>query len=417
LVKIPHPIGEISSRIESATDHCVRLTPRYGVASANGSRRERDAASPPRNETDMTLHALAEPLEFPPLAAATVPGDRVAIAVDENVPCVGAVVRGAVEAFQRAGIELEDIFIVTADATTARLCKEALPDEAPRPQVITHDPNDADNLCFIGQTRKHEPLLINRTIFDADVVLPIGCARLGSSSVYESLFPRFSNAETLQRHRAPMTHRSTASEKKEAREIEQAGWLVGVPMVVQVVPGADDSVAHVVAGEPHVVAERVEKLYRRQWLLNSPQQVSLVIAMISGGEQAQTWQNVGRALATAEPLLAEGGAIALCTNLEAPPGESLGRLIGSGDLDKAERKIFHDHGADSLPAWHLARALQRGPVYFLSQLDEETVEDMGLAPISDTAELERLAGRHESCVVIDDSQHAVVKVGENRHDA
>jgi nickel-dependent lactate racemase len=380
-------------------------TDRHATSSAAGS------------EAGATLNALAEPLDFPPLAAATVPGDRVAIAVDENVPCVGAVVRGAVEAFQRAGIEAADIFVVTADATTARLCKEALSDNGERPQIVTHDPGDANNLCLVGQTKKHEPLLINRTIFDADVVLPIGCARLGSSSVYESLFPRFSNAETIERHRTPMTHRSTASEKKETREIDEAGWLVGVPMVVQVVPGADESVAHVVAGDPHSVAERVEELYRQQWLLKSPQQVSLVIATISGGEQAQTWQNVGRALATAEPLLTEGGAVAICSNLEALPGESLGRLIGNDDLEKAERKIFHDHGADSLPAWHLARALQRGPVYFLSQLDEETVEDLGLAPISDTAELARLAGRHESCVVIEDSQHAVVTVGENRHDA
>ena len=48
--------------------------------------------------------ALAEPLEFPPLAAGIVPGDRVAIAVDEDVPCVAEIVRGAVEvsAKQRA---------------------------------------------------------------------------------------------------------------------------------------------------------------------------------------------------------------------------------------------------------------------------------------------------------------------------
>jgi hypothetical protein len=49
-------------------------------------------------------------------------------------------------------------------------------------------------------------------------------------------------------------------------------------------------------------------------------------------------------------------------------------------------------------------------VYFLSQLDEETVEDMGLAPVADIGEVVRLAGRHESCIVVEDSQHAVVTV-------
>jgi hypothetical protein len=61
-------------------------------------------------------------------------------------------------------------------------------------------------------------------------------------------------------------------------------------------------------------------------------------------------------------------------------------------------------------AWHAARALQRGPVYFLSRLDDETVEDLGFAPVESVDELARLAGRHESCIVIDDSQHAVVAV-------
>ena len=60
--------------------------------------------------------------------------------------------------------------------------------------------------------------------------------------------------------------------------------------------------------------------------------------------------------------------MAICSNLDVPPGESLGRLIGSTDLEKTLRKIGHDHGEDSWPAWHLARALQRGPVYLLSQL-------------------------------------------------
>jgi hypothetical protein len=49
-------------------------------------------------------------------------------------------------------------------------------------------------------------------------------------------------------------------------------------------------------------------------------------------------------------------------------------------------------------------------VYFLSQLADETVEEMGLAPVSDIAELARLASRHESCLVLDDSQHAVATV-------
>ena len=70
----------------------------------------------------------------------------------------------------------------------------------------------------------------------------------------------------------------------------------------------------------------------------------------------------------------------------------------------------NDHSPDSWPAWQLARALQRGPVYFLSQLDADDVEEMGLAPIESFDELERLARPRDSCIVLDDSQYAVVTV-------
>jgi hypothetical protein len=263
----------------------------------------------------------------------------------------------------------------------------------------------------VGVTKRGEPLLVNRTIFDADIVLPIGVARVQGTSAYDSLFPRFSNAGSLERHQKPMGPDSAALVEK-AQEADEAGWLIGVPMVIQVVPAPGERVGHVVAGEPQAVARRSETLCREQWSLHSARQVDLVIATITGGSQSQTWANVGRALASADQVLTGDGAIAICTNLDTPPGESLGRLIGSMDLEKTERQIGHDHAADSWPAWHLARALQRGPVYLLSQLADETVEDMGLAPISDISEVARLAGRHESFILVEDSQHAVVTLDE-----
>ena len=37
---------------------------------------------------------------------------------------------------------------------------------------------------------------------------------------------------------------------------------------------------------------------------------------------------------------------------------------------------------------------------------------MGLAPMSDIAELTRLASRHDSVIVLPDSQHAIVTVDD-----
>jgi len=398
-----HPIAAIFDSIRLSDDQVVRLARPNSETPAV----EAQAIDP----AVLVCRALEEPLDFPALAAATVPGDRVAIAVGEGIPRVGEVVRGVVESFVKAGVDAEAISIVTTDVATGRLCRDGFSARDSRlPQFVVHDPDDRDNLCLVGLTKKNkQPVVVNRTIFDADVVLPIGCARSGGGA-FDCLFPSFSNAEAIEWFRTPANVSSSADVAKRRKEADEAGWLIGVLMAMQVIPGPNESVAHVVTGEPQAVARRSEELYQREWARQSSRPVNLVIANIAGGAEAQNWQNVGRALASAEPLLDDGGAVVICSNLEQPPGHSLGRLMRSDDLEKATRKIFHDHAEDSVPAWHAARALQRGPVYFLSRLDSEIVEDLGFAPVDSVDDLARLAGRHESCVVIDDSQHAVIAV-------
>jgi nickel-dependent lactate racemase len=410
LVKTLHRIATISDRISSASGQLLRLEHVANAAT--------HAASARRDPAATVASALAAPLDYPPLSAGTVPGDRVAIAVDDGVPCPGAVVRGVVEALRTAGIEDDAISIVTTASEFGRVCRSELDaGKASEIQSVTHDPEDENNLCLVGVPKRREPLLVNRTIYDADVVLPIGCARLGSCGAFDSLFPSFSSAEAVDRYRTPAGHDSDASHADMVRETNEAGWLIGVPLVMTVVPGPGETVAHVVAGEPQAVDRRTAELCRDQWALVSPQRASLVIATVSGGAAAQTWTNVGRALAAAQRLVDDDGAIAICTNLDEPLGPSLSRLSGNPDLAAARRKIAHDHSDDSWPAWQLASALERGPVYFLSLLDADIVEELGMAPIADIDELVRLATRSESCIVLDDAQHAVATVAGEEDEA
>jgi nickel-dependent lactate racemase len=403
LVKSLHPIGHISASVRLDSDRCVRLE--------RGPRSTRRGQTTTDDPAIAVVNALAQPLEYPPLSAGIVPGDRVAIALDEGVPCTPEIVRGIVQSLRRSGVENDGISVVTCDAETCRLCRDNLGAHGENGiAFVVHNPDDERELCLVGVTKKHGPLVINRTIFDADVVLPLGVARTGNSSVYDSLFPRFSNTETIERYRTPAGLDSEAILAERARETDEAGWLIGAPLVIEVVPGENETVAHVVAGQPHAVAQHVELLARQQWRRRYLRRASLVIATVTGGAANSNWRNIGRALAAAERLVTDDGAIAVCSNLDEPPGPSLGRLIGADDLADTERQLLHDHSADSWSAWQLARALQRGPVYFMSQLDGETVEDMGMAPVAGIEELVRLSQRHESYILLDDAQHAIASV-------
>jgi nickel-dependent lactate racemase len=409
LVKSLHPIHEIAARIARVDGNCVRLM--RGVA-VDGDLPQpavvADVVSQ-ADPTEATVAALAAPVEYPPLSVGIVPGDRVTIALDETTPRAAEVVRGAIKSFERAGVEADAITVVGSDEAAMQICREACSaEQTSGVKFVVHDPSDEKNLCMVGMTKGGVPLVVNREIFDADVVLPIGCVRLDGRGAYESLFPRFSDVESIEKYRTPTFLESPSEQAERRRETNQAGWLIGVPMVVEVVPGGGQNVAHVLAGEPTAVAEESQELVRERWSFECPHQVNLMIATIGGGPEAQNWTSIGRALAMAEQLVVDGGAVAICSNLSEPPGRSLGRLIGNSDLDKLIRKMSTEHDVDSWPAWQLARALQRGPVYLLSQLDDETAEDLGFAPVSRIDEIVRLAEHYETFVVVEDAQNAVV---------
>ncbi len=416
MVKTLHPLGALSSRIEFSLESrvCVEHEIDPGrrpsfMPNADGESNEPAVIS---DVAAATQAALQSPLSFPPFAQSTVSGDQLAIAVDESVPSAMLVVRGAIDAAVKAGVEPDAISIVTTDVELAEALRAELSgtsDEAIR--VEHHDPDDSDKLCPVGQMEGGSWLQINRTIFEADIVLPISCARLpgaGGNSIYDGLFPRFSDAETLGQFRA---HRDSADhEAAGRRKADEAGWLLGASLVMQVVPGGDGSVASVVAGDPSAVGEFCQWSCRRLWSFRVARRASLVIATVTGDRFEQRWENVARALAATERVTEDGGAVAICSDLDIPPGPSLARLIGDWDWPKVERQAADDNSPDARTAWRLARALQNGTVYFLSQLDSDTVEQMGMAPVSNLDELARLAGRHESCIVLDDSQHAIATV-------
>lgn len=424
MVKSLHPLGAISPQLSLPPEIRIGLerapesrAKQNGSKKAGKARGPTPAASYPADAAEAVVRALEAPLDFPALSLGVVPGDHLAIAVDESVPQAASIVAGAVRAAEQAGVERSAISVVARDKDFLQALREELGNgSAGGLQFVVHDPEDEQDLCLVARTDKNSQLYVNRTLFEADVVLPIGCARLlgaaGTVSVYESLYPRFADAATISRQRTPSQYETAARQSAARHRADEAGWLLGVPMVIQVVPGEGGTVAEVVAGEPKAVAQRCDELCRQLWSFRAPQRASLVIASVTGGPPEQTWDNIARALAAVDPLVEEGGAVAICSDLAELPGQSLGRLVGSDDWEVIERDTRNDHSADSWPAWQLARALQRGPVYFLSQLADETVEELGLAPVSDLEELERLAGHHESCIVLDNSQHAVATVAD-----
>ena len=365
--------------------------------------------------------ALVQPLEYPPLAKTATPGDRVVLALDGGVPQAAGVAAAVIRTLIAAGVEADGISILRTQADVRgggddprRLLDAVL---AERITAVTHDPEDRGSLAYLAANDEGEPIVLNRLLTDADVVLPIGClqseAATGYFGIHTAVFPTFSDQPTLARFRRLDALGAAGPGKRHfTGEVDQTAWLLGVNFTVQVVPAAGDKILHVVAGQCDAVRRRSRRLYDDAWRWLVPRRASLVVAAIEGREVQQTWENFGRALAAAEALVEDGGAIAVCCDLAAAPGPGVRSMAGARSRRSAVKHIRKERPADALPAVQLARTLDHDKVYLLSRLDPAMVEDLDMVPLAGGDELTRLARQHRSCILVANAPRAMVTVEE-----
>ncbi len=363
--------------------------------------------------------ALDAPLDYPPLGQTAVPGDKIVLALDEGVPHAAEIVAAIVERLLTAGIAAADIALLEThaagppDAHTDRALAAALPAAAQR---LVHDPLDRNRLSYLAASSEGKPVYIHRALSEADLVLPIGCLRaadaLANYGILSGIFPAFSDAKTIERYRAPVASESGVPLRRFRREVEEAGWLLGLHYLVEVIPGVPDQWLGVLAGRASSVTEAAAAACSRAWHFQAPRRANLVLAAVAGPAGQQTWLNVARALAAASRVVEDGGTIVLCTELEADLGPALQALRGAEHPSAVMRHIAHERPADTLVAAQLAHALERGRVYLLSRLEGSLVEELGLAPIDRPDQVQRVAARHESCILLANAQYAVPSVDD-----
>lgn len=359
--------------------------------------------------------ALAEPLEFPPLAQSVVPGDKVVLALASGVPQGATIVERTLAVLQAAGIDRHDITLIrTQDDVDAGSADPlaALPRELVAGiRVEVHDPKRRESLSYLAADAGGKPIYINRTLHEADAVIAIGCLRLDDSPGYlginSSVFPAFSDTARLERYRTPAAI-DAAHRRKLQKQADEVGWLLGLQFTIQVVPGAASEVLHVLAGSSEAVFRAGSRLCDEAWGFDVPRLADLVVATLEGDAGEQTWENVGRALAAATRSLKPGGAVVICSELEEGLGPALEQIVGAVDLDEALAEIQRLHPADALTATQVVQALQHGKIYLISQLDEELVEELGIAPL-ELQHLSRIAQRYATCLVITNSQYAIAR--------
>ncbi len=353
------------------------------------------------------FNALQQPDDFPPIAAAIVPGDRVAIAADPNVPGIVEVIRGTMKALQQTGAGEIDIVLwdEASDETLAAIQSE-VGDSA---RVVRHQSSRRESLRYLAADEGADPIYLNRFLVDADFVLPIVAGRPLDTCCKHDLtgvFPAFADSRSRNRHRAQNAARA-ADAINDSPYLPETAWLLGVHIMTCVTASTSGQAGMIISGTPDAIRKRLTPPSRLPD--DFPPPASLVIASLDGDAQQQTWYNAARAITAASRYAQPGGTIVLWSAIDEPPrGEML--MLGDNDFSDAD----DEQPDDDFPRWDgatdsartLARIAAEYRLLIHSSLDDETIESMGLGSVASTAELARLSKSFNDCGVLRAAQFA-----------
>ena len=148
---------------------------------------------------------IQQPLEFPSLELAMVPGDRVVVVLDRNIPSAAEIIRGVCWASAAAGVDPENLLILQpASMTEPKLedPRRLLPaDVREKVSWKIHDPTLTDGTGYLASSAAGERLYLSRDVLDADFVLPISRfgydAMLGRRELTSAFYPGLSTPDAF----------------------------------------------------------------------------------------------------------------------------------------------------------------------------------------------------------------------------
>lgn len=352
------------------------------------------------NVKQAVVDSMEHPFEFPAARHAIVPGDRVVLPLSPSTVPMFEVVVAVVAYLVDCGIEPAGIVILfpaavddaTVDHFMRRLADEGLQQVAGK----SHDPTDESASSFLTATSDGEPVVCNREITEADVVLPVLAVsgpqdRLG----YESLYTLYAAHDQIAGKSARGKNQLQQATRLEVLK-EEFPLLIGAFFGVFVVPGYGGGVRSVEVGKFTETRARAIALAESEWVVDPPHGIDLVVANLPDFA-TYSWQGFRNAVEQSCRIV-DGGRIVLRIPNDPESLEILNRL---------------SNGVTSESAWEpiresVERAGESNRLFLMSTLDEDLVEQLGMGHVGGVKELSRLANAHESWLLINDAGRCLV---------
>lgn len=388
---------------------------------ATGAGKGFSPPQPPADLLRLVSEALENPLEFPALRQAVVPGDRIVVVVDQRVPQVEVLLAGVVDVLRGAGVEPQDILVLQPADTRGQRPRDprsGLPrDIATVVRWKVHDPTAEPENSYLASTAGGERIYLARDVLDADFVLVVGVTAfdsvLGYRGTGSAVYPGLSNTEALRKAIGQGHDELGPDDVRPIRQvIDEVQWLMGLQFVVQVIPGASGMAGAVFAGQAEAVLREAREALKRDWQIEAGPRSELVIVAVDEPAARQSWFEIGAALEAARKLVSKDGRVVVLSQLQAELSEGMEILREAHKPRDAIKPLRERQPVDLIPATQIAQALDWANVYLLSRLPGDTVEDLCMVPLADIEEANRLIEGTDEGIAIAAAQSVSVKLAK-----
>jgi lactate racemase len=343
--------------------------------------------------------ALEDPIGSPPLSEIVRPGEKVCLLVNDSTRVARSelFLPPLIRELLSAGINKKDIFIVFTNGTHRPLSKAEMVElageyAAGNVAMYNHDSRNEAGLVHLGETTFGTPVYVNRKVMEADRRILTGSVVhhffAGFGGGRKALIPGAAGWETIRKNHSLMLDDRARSGNLAGNPVHEdlleAALMVGGDFILNTVLNEQKELLGVFAGEmvaAHMAAcALVDKING----IRLERLADVVIASCGGHPKDINLYQAHKTLDNAMAALKPGGQLVLLA--KCPEG------IGSENYEKwasryqtlseIEAALKKDFVLGGHKAYAIARLLQRGTVYLLSDLPDDLSRMLGFIPIS-----------------------------------
>ncbi len=351
---------------------------------------------PAQDEARLIRSVLTRPIGSPPLADLVSPGQRIAVITsDVTRPCPSArLLPPMLDELNRGGVRDEDITVVFGLGTHRPHTREEQvrlvgSEVYRRVRCIDSDPTDVQ---LVGHTRRGTPVAIFRPVLDADIRVCLGAIEYhyfaGYSGGVKAVIPGVCSTDTIQHNHRMMTEPGAVTGNLDGNpvrdDIEEAGEIVGVHFILNVILGEAKRVVTAVAGLPRTAhregCARLDAFGRAT--VKRP--VDVVVVSAGGYPKDINLYQAQKALDNARHIVRPAGIILLVAECR----EGLGNRIfeawmqDPGGPDAILARAQQEFVLGGHKAVAVARAMQQASIYLVSALPTDFARSIGFHPCS-----------------------------------